>query len=391
MSRVDRLIALHADRDAARVAIKFASMRENAFAFFRGTNNLFQEDWTAHVSNGSLDSAPLAWQCGDLHAENFGTFRGGNRLVYFDLNDFDDARLDVVPHDISRLATSVAVAAALYESAAESSSDIPELVALTVNAYAMALRGGKAWWVAPQTAKGLIRDLLVSLQSRSDLEFYESRCKLGRKPRLRIDGKRTLAATDGERERITALLREGLRDHSPTLIVHDVARRIAGNSSLGLPRWVALAEHALESERWALLDLKSPAPSLSRSYQSWESEAERVVTVQRLMQAAPPALLRVLSDSDGSLVVRELMPSDDRVRLSDAFRKPRGTRRLFHTMGELLAWGQLRAAGRRGAANGDALVEWAHTDDWIAPTIAFAQTTAIEVRADWKAFCRQTG
>ena len=32
-----------------------------------------------------MNRAPLAWLSGDLHPENFGTFRGGDGAVYFDV------------------------------------------------------------------------------------------------------------------------------------------------------------------------------------------------------------------------------------------------------------------------------------------------------------------
>lgn len=384
--RLNRLVAYHADRDPVRAALKFARMREGPFAFLRGTNLLFQESWGAHATMHALHAAPLGWQCGDMHAENFGSFRGGNRLVYFDLNDFDDACLAPAPSDVARLATSVAVAAQMHGVRA----DAPELVALVIGAYASALRSGKPWWMERATATGIVRDLLRGLKGRSDLAFYESRCKLGRKPRLRIDGVRTLEAPAPERERITRLLRTGLVDHAPELVVHDVARRIAGAGSLGVPRWVALVEHALASEQWALVDLKLPWPVATswhaRPQPMWRSDADRVVSVQRLMQAAPPAMLRVLADADGALVVRELMPSEDRVRLREAFRRPRSIRRLLQDMGELLAWAQLRAAGRLGAAGGDDLVAWATAGGWETHVEEFARAHAERVHGDWTAF-----
>src|SRR5262245_31153577 len=82
-------------------------MRENAFRFFRGTCHLFYED--TYQKDLSSDS-PSAWLCGDLHLENFGSFKGGDRLAYFDLNDFDEAVLGPAWWDVSRLVTSIIVA-----------------------------------------------------------------------------------------------------------------------------------------------------------------------------------------------------------------------------------------------------------------------------------------
>ncbi len=80
-------------------------MTENAFRFFRGTCHLFYEDLAA--ANG-FPRCPLGgWICGDLHLENFGSFRSGNDQVYFDLNDFDEAALAPMTWEAVRLVTSI--------------------------------------------------------------------------------------------------------------------------------------------------------------------------------------------------------------------------------------------------------------------------------------------
>src|SRR5262245_12783293 len=83
--------AFNRDRIPELVERKYAKMARDAFVFFRGTAHLFWEDWPSAAQG--LDDAPLAWSCGDLHLENFGSYRGDNGLSYFDLNDFDDASL----------------------------------------------------------------------------------------------------------------------------------------------------------------------------------------------------------------------------------------------------------------------------------------------------------
>src|SRR5215470_1126876 len=77
-------------RDPERLRLKYRAMAKSAFAFLRGTCHLFWEDWDG---GQALDRTPLAWACGDLHVENFGAFKGDNRLDYYDLNDFDEAAL----------------------------------------------------------------------------------------------------------------------------------------------------------------------------------------------------------------------------------------------------------------------------------------------------------
>ena len=85
-------------------------MQEDALAFFRGTCHLFCSDW---LRSGVVDHAPLVWVCGDLHVENFGRYKGDNRLVYFDIADLDGGLLATCTWDLTRLATSILISPAL--------------------------------------------------------------------------------------------------------------------------------------------------------------------------------------------------------------------------------------------------------------------------------------
>ena len=82
-------------------------MRRSPFRFFRGTAHLFYDDWPA---SSPLDKSPLTWACGDLHLENFGSYKGENGLAYFDINDFDEAALAPASRDLARFATSTLLA-----------------------------------------------------------------------------------------------------------------------------------------------------------------------------------------------------------------------------------------------------------------------------------------
>src|SRR6185437_14141187 len=90
LSIVSRIRRFNADREPERLALKYAAMRRDPFAFFRGTAHLFYADWPRP---SPLDATPLTWACGDLHLENFGSYKGHNGLAYFDINDFDEAAL----------------------------------------------------------------------------------------------------------------------------------------------------------------------------------------------------------------------------------------------------------------------------------------------------------
>jgi uncharacterized protein (DUF2252 family) len=91
-------------RDPERLIIKYRNMRSTPFIFLRETCHLFY-DRLPHEQ--TLDRTPLTWLCGDLHIENFGSYKGDNRLVYFDINDFDEAILAPCGWDLVRCLSSI--------------------------------------------------------------------------------------------------------------------------------------------------------------------------------------------------------------------------------------------------------------------------------------------
>ena len=144
-----RIQAFNAGRDPERLRLKYARMRRSPFAFLRGTCHLFYEDLSR---SGIFKSAPPAWSCGDLHLENFGSYKADNGLVYFDINDFDEAALAPVTWDLVRLLTSLRLGADyLKVDAAVAAS----LCRRFIEAYAAALDRAKAYGVERDTAQGL--------------------------------------------------------------------------------------------------------------------------------------------------------------------------------------------------------------------------------------------
>src|ERR1700755_941022 len=103
-----RINEFEAGRLPDMLALKHKFMAQNIFRFYRGTCHLFYEDISKEKA---LAKSPLAWICGDLHLENFGSYKGDNRLVYFDLNDFDEAALAPCTWEPARLLVSLHVAA----------------------------------------------------------------------------------------------------------------------------------------------------------------------------------------------------------------------------------------------------------------------------------------
>src|SRR5271156_3959987 len=103
----DRITAFNANRIRELLPYKYSVLREGIFRFYRGTAHLFYEDL---AKEKSFAKGPKTWICGDLHLENYGTYKGDNRLVYFDINDFDECVLAPIALEALRLITSIYVA-----------------------------------------------------------------------------------------------------------------------------------------------------------------------------------------------------------------------------------------------------------------------------------------
>ncbi|WP_139101236.1 DUF2252 family protein, partial [Acinetobacter baumannii] len=103
--------------------------------------------------SGIFKNAPPAWSCGDLHLENFGSYKGDNRLAYFDMNDFDEGILAPASWDVVRMLTSLRVGA---HSIGLKQQDAQALCDAFLDGYGGALAQGKAYWIEHRTAHGLI-------------------------------------------------------------------------------------------------------------------------------------------------------------------------------------------------------------------------------------------
>ena len=390
MNVIDEIRAFNADREQERLQLKFQKMRIDAFSFLRGTCHLFYKR-LAQVK--LIKSAPIVWACGDLHFENFGSYKGGNRLAYFDVNDFDEAALAPLSWDLVRILTSLIVGAGSL------SIRLPEaqkLCSVFLDSYCSALAQGKAYWVENETARGLIRDLLESVQSRSRASFIRARTvNNGRTCVLKIDGKKTLAATAAEKTAVMDFMHRFAKAQSEPKFfkVLDVARRIAGTGSLGMHRYIILIEGKGSIGGHYLLDMKQSSGSCVAPYfvglqPSWRSQAHRVVELQRRMQAMPVAMLQPVNFDDSSYVLRELQPAEDRVSLDRAQQDIEKLGITVEAMGQMLAWAQLRSAGRSGSATADELINFSQRKKWKEKLLTASYVSAQQVKKDAAMFNR---
>jgi uncharacterized protein (DUF2252 family) len=372
-------------RDPDRLTLKLAAIAAEPFAFFRGTNHLYAASLQDDIGLG----APHTYVCGDLHVENFGSFKGDNGLVYFDLNDFDDALVAPFTVDAVRMLSSVLVAAHQY---GLSEADARVACANMLGEYTHTLRTGKPRWIERATATGLVATLLRQVKRRRRGSLLASRTTLrGGRRRLNLD-RHAMRADRAQRERAAHILAVYSQQdhHGHRFVAEDAARRVAGVGSLGLERYVVLAHDMQTPTSRRLVDIKRAAPSawvdMAHHQPHWGSDAQRVVTSQQIMQAASPALLSYVAlGRSESFVVKSLQPTTDRVDLAHC-RDKTALLDVLATMARAAAWAHLRGCGHQAADRIEKLQDYAAGGRWQSMALRLARHGRDVSLAQWKMF-----
>jgi uncharacterized protein (DUF2252 family) len=388
MDVVRSILDYNAGRDPERLAIKYRLMRANPFAFYRATCHLFyQRCLDLPLPIPILATGPVTWVCGDLHLENFGGYQADDGRIHFDLNDFEEATLAPCTLDLVRLLASIFVAAPCVGLDPAKAGALCEQF---LRAYTQALCAGKARSVGPGTAAGVVKHLLEKLRDRKRVQFLDQRSTLrdGQR-RLTLDGQKALPATPGQRAQLTRFMERYAREHGAFFTLLDVARRISGNSSLGLERYVLLVEGTGSPDCNYLFDLKRaiasavpPALAPACKRPNWNSDAERIVDIARRMQSGTPAFLDPVMMGDRPYVLRELQPGADKIAIDGWDQKAGKLDKLLETMGQVLAWDQLRSSGHAMAASRAQMIGFGLDRSWRAPLLDAARASAQQAERD---------
>ncbi len=376
-------------RDPERLRLKLLALRGDPFAFFRGTAPLFYDTLAMPKS---LLAAPKVLACGDLHLENFGSYKADNRLTYFDLNDFDEACVAPLTFEVVRFLASIHVGEKYLKIGEKQANS---LVATFIDTYTAALMTTKPRWVERATAIGPVKELLQSLKNRHRIDLIRKRTEKKRgKIQIIADGEHALAASESDKARAESIL-SAYASTQPSPAFFEpiaIARRIAGNGSLGLERYVVLVRGTGTAEGRYLIDVKFIGPSALATatkgrQPAWRSEGERASWAQHVSQAIPPALLGAVGAGRRSYVIKELQPSADRVNLQALGGKKGALADIVRTMAEVAAWGHLRGASRFGADSADALAQFVAKPAWRRDAIQLSRKTSKAVLRQWNEFC----
>lgn len=389
---VERLQAFNQDRLPTLVQLKYHLMRSNTFAFYRGTCHLFYEDWSHETTPSLLNDAPLAWICGDLHWQNLGSYKADNRLVYFNINDFDETALAPFTWDFARLLTSFFVSARMLDI---KTNHVPALCNLFIDDYRRELEKRRIRSIEEDKARGIVRDLLFQAKTRTQKTFLDRyTTEVDGKRTLHIDGERLTPISKEQRQTITAYLESWSQQqiYPHFYRVLDIAHRIAGIGSLGVERYTILVEGKGSPDHNYLLDLKAEPPSSLQPYlitpqPHWSSEAARVTIVQQHVQGVAPSLLNALQLDGGTYVLRELHADEDKINAELIQNKESRLEKLLSSIAQILAWNHLRASGWQGAAPWSDLIQFVRNSRWQEQLIEYVQSYAEHVEQDYSTFC----
>ncbi len=390
--------AFDLQRDRNVLPQKYRKMRKNAFTFFRGTCHLFSRD----LPRSLFDSDPVVWICGDLHLENFGAYQGDyhpqerlHQQIYFGINDFDEGVLAPCTWDIARLLTSILLAAAsldLDESAGQ------RLAQFCLTSYANSLRTGTVRSIAQTNTSGVVADFLQDLRHRKRSEFLDDRTELIKARRqLKFDDEKVLKMKSEQRDRVISVIdRWAQTQVNPDFFeVLDVGFRVAGTGSIGVDRYIILVAGKGSPDGNYLLDFKQQPVSALQPYLTieqpqWTNQASRVMTVQQLVQAAPPALLAAIEFNDTSYLLRELQPTQDKIDLKTSKSNPAQLDELIDTIAKVTAFAHLHGSGKLGAATAQDLMNFGNNLDWQQKVLTYANNYARQVSRDYQYFCEAT-
>ena len=330
-------------REPDLVPVRHGRMMFSPFTFYRGAAKIMAAD---------LKDTPVAGLdaqlCGDAHLSNFGLFASPERVLLFDVNDFDETLPGPFEWDVKRMAASFAIAGRnngfakpdtraatlasvrAYREAMASFAqlgtmdiwyahlDEDELMSAIRNAVAgtkkeakgakkpkkekkdekqeqQAKMAGKR--AEKLAAKAHTRD---SLQALSKLcEMADGKYRIVSQPPIVVPA-RDLAATYGlSPEQVVPVIHEQFRAYRATLQddrrhllerfeVVDMARKVVGVGSVGTRAFIVLLQ-GRDAQDPLFLQIKEATASVLEPYlgkSRYRQHGERVVQGQRMMQAA---------------------------------------------------------------------------------------------------------
>jgi Uncharacterized protein conserved in bacteria (DUF2252) len=282
------------------LTLKHRLMAEAVFPFFRATFYRWLQLWPIVCED--LAKAPTVLAVGDLHIENFGTWRDLEGRLIWGVNDLDEVSPSSYAIDLVRL-TASAYLATMEEHLSLSRREASEAVE---EGYRDALNAGGKPFILAEDHQWL--RLIALSKLRDPVHFWH---KLTHLPQF----------TAKPPDEVRHLFEESL----PPGSTYQLRKRVAGLGSLGHPRILALS-----SSHTALIarEAKAIRPSASVWHKKSPSETLYGPKLMASCLRVPDPFVRFHS----RWLVRRLAPDCSRIELA-SLPKDREEARLLYDMG----------------------------------------------------------
>jgi uncharacterized protein (DUF2252 family) len=329
----------------ADVERKHALMKTAPFPFLRATFYRWAQTWP-EVSPETF-KAPVVLAVGDLHVENFGTWRDVEGRLIWGVNDFDEAWRMPYTCDLVRLATSALMALA----AEHRRIDGRRACQAILQGYTDGLLAGGRIFVLAENHP-LLRQMAV--ERLKDPEGYWAK----------------LNAIPSIRQKPPATATKALQRMMPERgLKYRVVHRLAGLGSLGRRRYVALVE-------WRGGSIAREAKELTDSAWLFARPSRKSGVLYQEMLNRSVRCRDPFVEVRGRWLVRRLAPDCSRIELSSLPAK-HDPIRLLHAMGFETA--NVHLGSREAKVMGADLK--ARNPNWLFKA---ASAMAASVRADWE-------
>lgn len=321
---------------------------DDPFPFFRGTYYRWAETWPRICK--SCHHAPQVLAVGDLHVENFGTWRDKEGRLVWGVNDFDEADQLPFTNDLVRLAASASFGA----DGAAFQMNLKNVCRAILAGYVHHLRLGGRPFVLEERHLQMRR--LAVQQDRDPVVFWR---------KLKRDLRRPKPPLPSGAETI---LKAQLPEAGESLQIFWRVR--TGMGSLGKPRLVAMTRI---NDCWVAREAKALTAPATVSLQrishngSWMSDM-----LSKAVRCADPFLT-----IQGDWIVRRLAPRCSRVTL-EHLKRIEDEELLFASMGAETA--NIHCGTPKSI---DTIRKWLRSQktDWLE---AAAEAMVDATRQDWK-------
>jgi Uncharacterized protein conserved in bacteria (DUF2252) len=293
--------------DKKDLRLKHERMRAELFPFFRATYYRWAQLWPEVC--GDVAKAPQVLAVGDLHVENFGTWRDIEGRLIWGINDFDEAWPMAYTVDLVRLA----VSAHLAVEAGGLPLKREDICGTLLDGYRESLEAKGLPFVLGENHQWLRR--IAEGELRDPAQFWK---KIDALPTLKTEI--PISAVDAIEHLMPA---PGIKSR--------LAHRVAGLGSLGHARYVAIAD-------WHGGRIAREAKALVPSSTCWaeglgarSDPGPAEILYQAIINCAvrcPDPFVQLR----GRWIVRRLGPHCSRIELA-SLRGPDIELRLLHAMG----------------------------------------------------------